>query len=200
MDEANDDIGDLDAGVVDVVLDADLPARLEVIGAEEALEGVAENAVAEVADVRGFVGVDAGVLDEAEARAAEVAVAIGGDVEDGGGAAEAEVEVAGAGEIDGGEAGEIAGGDRGLKVGDELSGDDTRGFAEALREIEGDGCAEFTEGDRGWLLEGDGREVEGVVLGEEGAELGDEALLEGAVHGSWLLEAGRRWLSPAAFV
>ena len=69
MHEADDDIGDLHAGVVDVVLDADgLVAGLEAVRAEQAGEGVAEDGIAQVADVRGFVGVDAGVLDEAEAR------------------------------------------------------------------------------------------------------------------------------------
>src|SRR5271165_5115558 len=59
MEEANDDIGYLDAGVVDVVLDVDFLAG----GAEQADEGVAEDGVAEVSDVGGFVGIDAGVLD-----------------------------------------------------------------------------------------------------------------------------------------
>ena len=58
--EADDDVGHLDAGVVDVVLNVDLMAG----GAEHADEGVAEDGVAQVADVRGLVGVDAGVLDQ----------------------------------------------------------------------------------------------------------------------------------------
>ena len=110
MDEADDDVGDLDAGVVDVVLDADLVAALVGVGAEEALEGVAEDGVAEVADVRGLVRVDAGVLDEAEAGAADVGVLVGGDAADGGGAVEADVEVAGAGDFDGGDAFEFGAG------------------------------------------------------------------------------------------
>jgi hypothetical protein len=58
--EADDDIGDLDAGVVDVVLDFDGAA----IGAQHADEGIAEDGVAEVADVGGFIGVDVGVFDD----------------------------------------------------------------------------------------------------------------------------------------
>ncbi len=104
MDEADDDVGDLHAGVVDVVLDADFVAGLVGVGAEQALEGVAEDGVAEVADVRGLVGVDAGVLDEAEAGAADVGVLVGGDAADGGGAVEADVEIAGAGDFDAGDA------------------------------------------------------------------------------------------------
>ena len=80
--EADDDVGDLNAGVVDVVLDPDLPAGLEGVWTEEAGEGVAEDGVAEVADVGGLVGVDAGVLDEAEAGAAEVGVLVAGDAAD----------------------------------------------------------------------------------------------------------------------
>ncbi len=94
----------MDAGVVDVVLYAYFVAAFVVVGAEEALEGVAEDGVAEVADVGGFVGVDAGVFDEAEAGASDVGVLVGGDAADGGGAVEADVEVAGSGDFDAGDA------------------------------------------------------------------------------------------------
>ena len=105
--EAYDDIRDLDAGVVDVVLDSYFPAPFEAVRAEEAGEGVAEDGVAEVADVRGLVGVDAGVLDEAEAGAAEGGVLIARDARDGGGAVEPDVEVAGAGDLNGRDAGQV---------------------------------------------------------------------------------------------
>ena len=58
--EADDDVGHLDAGVVDVVLHLDVFAD----GAQHAHEGVAQNRVAQVTDVRGFVGIDVGVLDD----------------------------------------------------------------------------------------------------------------------------------------
>ncbi len=115
LDEADDYVGDLNAGVVDVVLHADLVAALVVVGAEEALEGVAEDGVAEVADVGGFVGIDAGVLDEAEAGAADVGVLVvrdGADLRD---AVEADVEVACSGDFDGGYAGELV--QRGVEFG-----------------------------------------------------------------------------------
>ena len=54
--------------------------------------------------MRGLVGVDAGVLDEAEAGAADVGVLVGGDVTDDGGAVEADVEVAGASDFYAGDA------------------------------------------------------------------------------------------------
>src|SRR5688572_21406904 len=59
MDETDDDVGDLDAGVVDVVLDFNAIAG----GLEDAHEGVAEHCVANVTDVRGLVRIDARVLD-----------------------------------------------------------------------------------------------------------------------------------------
>ncbi len=60
MQKSDDHVGDLDAGVVDVVLDIHFPAGK----AQQADKGVAENGVAQMADVRGFVGIDAGVLDQ----------------------------------------------------------------------------------------------------------------------------------------
>ena len=55
MEEADDDIGEIHAGVVYVVLDIDFLAG----GAKESDESVAEDGVAQVANVRGFVGIDA---------------------------------------------------------------------------------------------------------------------------------------------
>src|SRR5579883_2803025 len=60
MNESDHDIGDLDAGVVDVVLHFD---RLSG-GAEHPDERVAEDRVAQMADMGGFVGIDIGVLDD----------------------------------------------------------------------------------------------------------------------------------------
>jgi hypothetical protein len=104
VDEAYDYVCDLHAGVVDVVLYAYFVAAFVVVGAEEALEGVAEDGVAEVADVGGFVRIDAGVFDEAEAWAAYVGVLVGCDATDGGGAVEADVEIAGSCDFDAGDA------------------------------------------------------------------------------------------------
>ena len=58
--EADHDVGDLHASVVDVVLDFDRPAA----EAQRAHQGVAQAGVAQVADVGGLVGVDGGVLDD----------------------------------------------------------------------------------------------------------------------------------------
>ena len=58
--EADGDVGDLHAGVVDVVLDLDRAAE----EAQQPPERVAERGVAQVADVRRLVRVDRGVLDD----------------------------------------------------------------------------------------------------------------------------------------
>ncbi len=60
MQKADDHIGNLHAGVVDVVLYIDLLPR----GAQQAHKGVAENGIAQMPDVRGLVGIDGSVLDE----------------------------------------------------------------------------------------------------------------------------------------
>ncbi len=58
--EADDDVRDLDAGVVDVVLDLDR-APLEP---QQAPEGVAERRVPQVADVGRLIRIDSRVLDD----------------------------------------------------------------------------------------------------------------------------------------
>ena len=60
MSQTDHHIGDLDAGVVDVVLHVHpLPGSTQ-----QAHKGVAENGVAQMTDVRSLVGIDAGVLDQ----------------------------------------------------------------------------------------------------------------------------------------
>ncbi len=58
--KSHDHVGDLDAGVVDVVLDLDRDS----LEAEQAAQRVAEGRVPQVADVRGLVRVDRRVLDD----------------------------------------------------------------------------------------------------------------------------------------
>ena len=62
--KADDDIGDLHAGVVDVVLDLDRAS----LKAQQPDQRVAERGVAQVADVRRLVRVDRRVLDDDFAR------------------------------------------------------------------------------------------------------------------------------------
>ncbi len=99
--EADYDIGDLNAGVVDVVLDVDLLAG----GAEKADEGVSQDGVAEMADMGGLVGVDAGVLDDdVSGLKRGFDSGAGGDGFCGGRAFEAGVDVSGSGDFECGEA------------------------------------------------------------------------------------------------
>ena len=59
MHEADDHVGDLHPGVVDVVLHFDAIAG----GAQNVHERVAEHRIAHMTDVGGLIGIDAGVLD-----------------------------------------------------------------------------------------------------------------------------------------
>ncbi len=58
--KSNHHIGNLHAGVVDVVLNIDFPARI----AQQPDERVPENGIAQMPDVRSFVRIDARVLDQ----------------------------------------------------------------------------------------------------------------------------------------
>ncbi len=60
MQEADNHVGDLHAGVVDVVLNVHFPARKT----QQADKRVAQDGVAQVADVGGLIGIDAGMLDQ----------------------------------------------------------------------------------------------------------------------------------------
>ena len=60
VDETDNNISDLYAGVVDVVLDVDLTSA----GAQQANEGIAKDGVAEVADVSCFIRVYGGMFND----------------------------------------------------------------------------------------------------------------------------------------
>ena len=60
MEKSHDDIGNLDAGIVDVVLNLDLVSR----EAENANESIADGGVPKVTDVGRLVRIDVGVLDD----------------------------------------------------------------------------------------------------------------------------------------
>ena len=60
MRKADNDVGHLNAGVVDVVLNVDFPAGK----AQQPYKGVAEDRIAQMTDVRGLVGIDARMLDQ----------------------------------------------------------------------------------------------------------------------------------------
>ena len=60
IEKADDDVRDLNPGVINVILDLNGVSGV----AKDARHGVAKDGVAEMADVRGFVGIDACVLDD----------------------------------------------------------------------------------------------------------------------------------------
>ena len=148
-------------------------------------ERVAEDGVAQMADVRCLVGVDAGVLDESEAWTAEVGVLVSGNSADDFGAVKAYVEVSGSRGVKAGDARQGIFGKAGGQAGGKLDGDLSGGAAKTLCELEGKGKSKFAEGDGGWLLNGDAGKRELVLLGEKGGDAGDEGELEGSVHGSF---------------
>ena len=64
MQESYDHVRDLHAGIVDVILDIHFPAHKT----QQANKCVAKDGIAEVPDVRGLVGINAGVLNQNLAR------------------------------------------------------------------------------------------------------------------------------------
>ena len=148
--EADRDVGDLHAGVVDVVLDLDLASEEP----QQAAEGVAERGVAQVPDVRRLVRIDRGVLDDGLARrradgapgrrrsqpARRARPAI-----------EEEVDVAVRRRLDAGDAVDRA------ERGGDLLRDRARRLAQPARQLEGERDGEIAEGARGGRLRPESR-------------------------------------------
>ncbi len=157
--EADDDIGNLNARVIDVILDVNRIAA----GAQQANESVAENGVAQVPDVRGLVRVDGAMLDEdlfllGVLRSVDVVLEKGVD---GLAALEAGVDVSGSSNFEAIEA--LDGSD----VGDDFFGDLAWSFSEFLRQFEGKRQGIFAEFDLGRLFDDDIRQLNLVLLEQE---------------------------------
>ncbi len=136
MVEAHHHVGHLYTGVVDVVLHLDFAAG----GAEHAHEGVAQNRVAHMPDVRGLVRVDVGVLDD------DLAGGCGGGLHVAGEQSrtvrrsiQAQVDVAVAGDLRARDALD------GRHFGQNLGGDHTRRFTKLASQREGRGDAQLAE-------------------------------------------------------
>ncbi len=135
--EPDDDVGDLHAGVVDVVLDLDRRAQEP----QQPPDGVAEDRIAQVADVGGLVRIDRGVLDDrlrpagrgGRRRLAEVAAQERGAIEE-------DVDVPAADRLDARHAGD------GRERGDDLLRDGAGRLAERARQLEGAGECQIAEG------------------------------------------------------
>ncbi len=147
--KADYDVGDLDAGVVNVVLHVDFVAG----GAQQPHERVAQNGVTQMADVRSLVGVDAGVLDEGVRRALEFAATQVNlrrrHHEHDSGTIEPRVDVACAGDF---EARETV---NGAESGHDLLSDNFRSLAQRAGELQGDGRGNLAEAQVGRRLKRD---------------------------------------------
>src|SRR5437879_10303276 len=155
--EAHDYVGDLYSGVVDVILDVDFRFRV----AQETDEGVAEDGVAQVADVGGLVGGDAGVFDENFAgRNLGGWLLVGSEGGGHPGAVEFDVDVAGRGDLHFGDAFDGAG------FGADFFGDLQRGGTQRLGERER-WNGEVAQFDLGGLLDDRSRERDAGVAAME---------------------------------
>ena len=64
VEKAENHVGDLYSGVINIILHFHVVAGV----AQQARESVSQDGVAKVPDVRGFIGIDAGVLDDSLGR------------------------------------------------------------------------------------------------------------------------------------
>ena len=127
--QADYHIGDLDPGIVDVVLYVDpLPG-----GSQQAHKGVAQDGVAQMTDVRSLVGIDAGVLDQGMKMALFFRGIVACDLLRGRLAVKLAIDVAGAGD------GKRCEPFQRHQVGDQFPGDHARRSFEPAGQLEGDG-------------------------------------------------------------
>src|SRR5207302_9746995 len=91
--QPNYNVRNLDAGIVDVILYADLIARFVTVRTQKPLKGVAENCVPQVTDMRSLVRVDARVLNQLEPRTADIRMLVVSNVANGNGSVQMNVRV-----------------------------------------------------------------------------------------------------------
>ena len=136
MMEARDNVGHLDSGVIDVILHFDVGEPL----AQHADERVAQDSVAQVADVCRFVGIDVGVFNDDLAICSRLQR--GGFVEQGSGivgAVESNINVAVAGDF------KLRDSRNVLDFGSKLFGDLSGCTLQLASKLESDGNSEFTK-------------------------------------------------------
>ena len=145
--EADDDIGNLNAGIIDVILDFHLAAG----GAQHADERIAQHRVAEVADVRRFIGVDVrvfhdhftgGLRGRGDGQQQTLRVT---------GAVKADVDITAASEFYGGDAA------YGADIIDQFLGDFARRLLELLRQLKSHGQGQFAEAELFGLFDDNGK-------------------------------------------
>ena len=154
--EADDHVGDLDPGVVDVVLHVHmLPGSTQ-----QAHKGVAEDCVAQMADVRGLIRVDAGVLYQRMEMALLLGEIVERDLLRGGLAVELAIDVSRAGDFKGCEAGQRQ------QFPNQFRGNHTGRSFETAGQLEGHGQRVLAHLQIGRLLDGDVREFN-MIFGLE---------------------------------
>jgi hypothetical protein len=143
-------------------------------GSQQTYEGITENGVAQVADMYGLVGVDAGVLDQNGFRDCALDSAMRPLVQqDTGGvlAVEPGVDVSGARNFELGEAGYLA------QRGHYFFGNLSRRPTQLLGQLKAEGQRIFSQGDVGRLVNHDARQLDVIVSLESVANLPDKLLL-----------------------
>ncbi len=175
MFEPDNDVGDLHTGVVDVVLHRDLVTGC----AQQTHKGIAQDSVAQMADVRSFVGIDAGVLNKSVLRRAGRCLRL---IErknaQRGRPVEPRIDVTGPGDLKGSKA------FHGAERSDDLFRNLARRFAQRARKLQRDRDGVFTEADFGRLLDREGGGLETVEGAQSMLERKLELFLSGKVHGS----------------
>src|SRR5436853_2136075 len=151
LQKADDHVGNLNAGVIDVILDVDLAAG----EAQQANETVAQNRIAKVSDVRGFIRIDAGVLNQHFAGGSRKALlAIGCDRSGQFGTIHAGINVSCTGNFQFLESGNLA------DAGDNLFGDPAGSLAKFFSKLEGQRKRILAQFNLGRLLDHDFRQIE----------------------------------------
>ena len=172
--EAHHHVGYLHAGVVDVVLHLHAMAAR----AQHAHESVAQGGVAQMADMRGLVGVDVGVLDDdLLARALRPGGFAAQQTRRVRAAVQADVDVPVAGHFHGRDAG------NGADFLDQLRGNFPRRLAKLFGELEGRGHGHFAEVALPRLLDGH-REIDAVTDLYVRVESAGNLLFDGMEHGN----------------
>src|SRR5262249_6760629 len=184
VDQRGDDIGDLNAGVVEVVLNLDGVSEK----AQGAHENVSENSISEMADMGRLVRIDIGVLDDDLALAAREFGRCLEQRRDEGAALKREVDVAASFDAHRGDA------RRKAYLLRKLSGDRPRGPAKRLGEVEGHGAREVAHRDLGRPLEIDsfGRVAADLPHGitQASSEIASNRV-EGVAHGGASISGAR---------
>ena len=170
--EADDDVGYLHAGVVDVVLHVDALA----CGFEQAHEGVSQDGVAQVADVRGLVGIDAGVLHQGVQITLCFGTGVGSDGFGGCRAVQLAVDVARSGHGEAGEAFERH------QLGDKFGRDRARGFLQTTGKLKGNWQRVLAHGQVGRLLNRYVWEFDLILIVENRAQALTKQSLLFAIH------------------